>query len=92
MQVKFTYEGQNHQIDVEDNQTILQAGLQADIDLPYSCEAGVCGECKSRLLSGDVDMEADDGLEEDEINQGFILTCQALLKEDSIIEYQDNGL
>ncbi len=92
MQVKINYEGQNYQLDVDDNQTILQAGLQAGIDLPYSCEAGVCGECKAKLVSGGVNIETDDALEEDEIDQGFILTCQALLKEDSIIEYLDDGL
>ncbi len=92
MQVKINYEGQDYQIDVEENQTILQAGLQTDIDLPYSCEAGVCGECKAKLVSGDVNMEIDDALEEDEMDQGFILTCQALLKEDSIIEYPEDRL
>lgn len=58
-------------------QSILDAALQEGADLPYACKGGVCTTCKARLLEGRVKMEVNWGLEQDEINNGFILTCQS---------------
>ena len=58
--------------------TVLQACLDANIDVPYSCEAGICGSCRARLTKGTVHMVSAPALEEREIKAGAILTCQAL--------------
>ncbi|HYE55559.1 MAG TPA: 1,2-phenylacetyl-CoA epoxidase subunit PaaE [Chitinophagaceae bacterium] len=58
-------------------QSILDAALAQGADLPYACKGGVCCTCKARLLEGKVQMEVNYGLEPDEIEQGFILTCQS---------------
>jgi ferredoxin-NADP reductase/anaerobic selenocysteine-containing dehydrogenase len=59
---------------------ILEVAEDNDIDIEYSCRSGSCGECKVRLLSGEVDMEEDDGLEPEEKAEGYILTCVGMPK------------
>lgn len=56
---------------------ILDAALQQGADLPYACKGGVCCTCKAKLVKGDVTMDVHWGLEEFEIEQGYILTCQS---------------
>lgn len=60
-----------------DEQTILDAGLDEGIDLPYACKGGVCCSCKAKLIEGEVEMEVNYGLEDSEILDGYILTCQS---------------
>ena len=55
------------------------------MDLPYSCKGGVCSTCKAKLLEGKVDMDITHGLEPGEIEQGFILTCQAHPISDKVV-------
>ncbi len=56
---------------------ILDAALQAGANLPFACKGGVCCTCKARLVEGEVHMERNYGLEPDEIEAGYVLTCQA---------------
>ena len=58
-------------------ENILDAGQHHGMELPHSCKAGVCSTCKAKLLKGKVDMDITHGLEAKEIEQGYILTCQA---------------
>jgi ring-1,2-phenylacetyl-CoA epoxidase subunit PaaE len=64
---------------------ILDAALKQGADLPFSCKGGVCCTCKAKLIEGEVDMEVHWGLEEEEIEQGYILTCQSHPKTDRVI-------
>jgi ring-1,2-phenylacetyl-CoA epoxidase subunit PaaE len=57
--------------------TILESALQQGVDLPYACKGGVCCTCKAKLLEGKVEMDVHWGLEDEEIEQGYILTCQS---------------
>lgn len=71
-------DGRSFDFDLPFNGTnILDAALAQGADLPYACKGGVCCTCKAKLLQGNVDMEVCWGLEHEEIEQGFILTCQA---------------
>ncbi len=56
---------------------ILDAALKAGADLPFSCKGGVCCTCKAKLLEGEVDMEVNYGLEQEEVDKGYVLTCQS---------------
>lgn len=58
-------------------QSILDAALQQGADLPYACKGGVCATCRAKLIEGSVKMDINYALEPEEIEQGFILTCQA---------------
>lgn len=69
------YEGETHVFDVEPHQTVLEAALEQDIDLPYSCQAGMCTACLGKCLKGQVKMDEDEGLTEKEKAEGFVLTC-----------------
>ena len=55
--------------------TLLEVAEAHDVPLDYACRAGSCGECKARLLSGEVDQASDEGLTAAEKEQGYILTC-----------------
>ena len=75
--VKVKYDGEEYEFEVKPHQTILEAALDLDIDLPYSCQAGMCTACMGKCTEGKVKMDEEDGLTEKEIKQGFILTCVA---------------
>jgi len=64
---------------------ILDAALKHGADLPYACKGGVCCTCRAKLIEGEVDMEVNYGLEPDEIEQGFILTCQSHPKSEKVV-------
>ncbi|WP_180040325.1 1,2-phenylacetyl-CoA epoxidase subunit PaaE [Acinetobacter sp. YH12100] len=57
--------------------SILDAALRAGADLPYACKGGVCATCKCKVLEGQVEMAVNYSLEEDEIQKGYVLSCQA---------------
>lgn len=64
---------------------ILDAALAQGADLPYACKGGVCCTCKAKLLEGEVDMDVNWGLEHEEIEQGYILTCQSHPKTEKVV-------
>ena len=57
--------------------TILDAALSQGADLPFACKGGVCTTCKAKLVEGEVKMDVHWGLEDHEVEQGYILTCQS---------------
>ena len=65
--------------------TVLMAARQAGLRLPSSCTRGVCGTCKSRMLSGRVDMQHGGGIRQREIDQGMVLICCSRPLEDLVI-------
>jgi ring-1,2-phenylacetyl-CoA epoxidase subunit PaaE len=60
--------------------TVLEAAAEAGIDLPFSCKAGVCSTCRTKLVRGRVELAQNYALEDWELEQGFILACQAHAK------------
>ena len=85
-QVTVIMDGRGSQFELSaDGENVLDAGLNQGLDLPYSCKGGVCSTCKAKLLEGKVDMDITHGLEPAEIEQGFILTCQAHPISDTVV-------
>ena len=85
--VTIQYEGSEYVLEVPANQTILDAALDQDIDLPYSCQAGLCTACRGKCLSGKVHLDEREGLSDAELAKGYILTCVAHpLTADVVIE------
>ncbi|MBS9523858.1 ferredoxin--NADP reductase [Litoribacter ruber] len=68
-------EGQEYSFEVTPDKTILEAGLDEDLDMPYSCQSGLCTACMGKLVSGEVKMDEDAGLSESEKEEGYILCC-----------------
>jgi ring-1,2-phenylacetyl-CoA epoxidase subunit PaaE len=60
-----------------DDVPVLEAALRVRADLPFACKGGVCGTCRARLVEGTVQMDANYALEPEEIDRGYVLTCQS---------------
>lgn len=70
-------DGQTIETEVQPGKTVLQTLLEQGHDPPYSCTAGACATCMAKVLKGKVVMEACFALEDDEVEKGYILTCQS---------------
>jgi ferredoxin-NADP reductase/DMSO/TMAO reductase YedYZ heme-binding membrane subunit len=66
--------------------TILEIAEDQGIEIPYDCRSGVCGQCKTKLLAGTVEMEAEDALEPIDRANGLILSCQARCRDDVVVD------
>ena len=74
-QVTILLDNEEHEISVRSNEYILETALDADINMPFSCQGGICTSCRGKLVSGKVTMDDPDGLSDEEIEAGYILTC-----------------
>ena len=73
-------------------ESILEAGLKAGVELPYSCKGGVCSTCRAKLVSGEADMDVNFALEDYEVARGFVLTCQSYPVTDKVtVDYDQTG-
>lgn len=77
---------QNKSVAVRADQTVLSCAKKAGVRIPSSCANGICGTCKSKLLSGSVDMKHDGGIRQREIDAGFFLPCCSKPLSDLVIE------
>lgn len=69
-------------------ESVLDAALKIRKDLPFACKGGVCATCKAKVVKGDVEMDINYSLSEEEVEQGFVLTCQTHpVSDDVTIDY-----
>lgn len=90
---KVTIKNSGHTFDVRPSQTVLQAAIDAGINLPYGCRNGACGSCKAKLISGKV-MHNDyqtSAMSDAELATGNTLLCCAMVLEDLTIECREVG-
>jgi len=67
-----------------DDETVLEAAARAGIELPFSCRAGVCSTCRTKVIRGEVAMAQNHALEDWELEQGYVLACQSRVKTPSL--------
>lgn len=76
--VACTLDGKTVTIEMlDDGNHLLDAALGYGLDLPFACKGGVCSTCKCQVLEGEMTMDVNYALEEDEVKAGYILSCQA---------------
>lgn len=86
--VELIVSGQNYHVDVKGSETILQAAISQGVEIPYSCQAGICTACMGKCTSGDVEMSEDMGLTDGEKAEGQVLTCVSHpVSNNVVIEY-----
>ena len=77
VQLTVVLDGKPYDMPMNRNEKILDIALSLGLDLPYSCKAGVCCTCRCKVMEGTTEMEKNFTLEKPEVEQGFILSCQA---------------
>lgn len=82
--VTVVHDGTETVMEVDENTSILEASLEAGVDLPHDCDLGVCLTCPAKIESGTCDQSAGT-LDDSVIEQGFALTCQSYPKSDVVI-------
>ena len=84
-------DGTGRTVVMEKDQTVLEAALAGGLDAPFACKAGVCSTCKCKVLEGEVEMVANHALEDYEVEQGFILSCQSFaLTNKVVVDYDQH--
>ncbi|MEN4474413.1 2Fe-2S iron-sulfur cluster-binding protein [Mycolicibacterium cosmeticum] len=71
-------------------ETLLETARRNGLTPPFSCEAGNCGTCIAKLTEGSATMRVNDALTEDEVDEGYVLTCQAVPDPGPVVvDYED---
>jgi len=68
-----------------DGESVLEAGLMDDLDLPFACKGGVCCTCKCQVKEGKVEMDVNYALDDDEVEDGYVLACQAHPRTEKVV-------
>ena len=83
---RISFKRSNLVTEIDRETTVLEAAEASSIDLPFECRSGICGQCKTRLLSGSVVMDSENALTATEKAKGWILACQAHATSDVVVE------
>ncbi len=86
VELEVVLDGESHKITLNEGETVLEASLRVGLDAPYSCMSGVCTTCQVTVQSGDLEMENNDALSDEEVAQGNYLACQATHKSNKPIK------
>lgn len=84
-EVTIRYDGQEYKVLVPPHKAILETALDQGIDLPYSCQSGLCTACRGKALSGQVKLDEEEGLSQSERAEGYVLTCVGHPMTDDVV-------
>ncbi len=84
VKAKVHYNGEAHDLEIPKSKTVLEGLIDQKLDPPYSCSSGACSTCMAKMISGSVKMDSCLALDDDEIEEGYVLTCQARCETDEI--------
>ena len=84
-EVTIRYDGQEFKVMVPPDRAILETALDAGIDLPFSCQSGLCTACRGKALSGKVKLDEEEGLSQSERDEGYVLTCVGHPMTDDVV-------
>ncbi len=88
--LEIIYDELTHQIENMEGKSVLDAALQNKLDVPYSCQGGVCSSCVARIKSGTAEMASNQILTDEEVEEGLVLTCQAhATSSHLVVDYDD---
>jgi ring-1,2-phenylacetyl-CoA epoxidase subunit PaaE len=91
VQATITLDGATTEINTNRETSILDTALTNGFDAPYACKAGVCSTCKCKITSGEVEMVANHALEDYEVADGYVLSCQAFAISETVsVVYEDH--
>jgi len=82
--VSITLDGVTTRLRLAPGERVLDAAIAAGLDVPYSCRAGMCCTCRAKVTDGSVTMAANYSLRPDEVEEGFVLTCQSTPTTDQV--------
>lgn len=85
--VTILLDGKKGSVKVTPGETLLESGRRAGMAPPFSCEAGNCGTCMAKLTEGTATMRINDALDDDEVAEGYVLTCQAVPDGTVVVDY-----
>ncbi len=89
---RVTLGGESRSFSMSSDTCLLDAAINNSLDAPFACRAGVCSTCKAKVLEGEVEMLANHALEDDEVRDGFVLTCQCYPLSDRVVwDYDQAG-
>jgi ferredoxin len=74
---------------LREGETVLEIARHAGMSPPFSCEAGNCGTCMAMVTEGSATMRVNDALDDDEVSDGYILTCQAVPDGPMSVSYDE---
>lgn len=81
--LKLIMDGDEKVIRADPDKSILDAAVDGGLDAPFACKGGVCCTCRAKVIEGDVEMVLNQGLEKEEVEAGYVLTCQSFAISDS---------
>ncbi|WP_099021102.1 2Fe-2S iron-sulfur cluster-binding protein [Mycolicibacterium palauense] len=88
-EVTILLDGKTASVPLREGETILETARRAGLTPPFSCEAGNCGTCMAKLTEGTATMRVNDALDDDEVEEGYVLTCQGIPDGPVVVDYDD---